>query len=57
MFPEPSQVGRADIQVMHQNITKVAERGERLDALQDKTGESRLYLALGQRPINQLATL
>jgi hypothetical protein len=23
---------------MHQNITKVAERGERLDALQDKTG-------------------
>lgn len=24
---------------MHQNITKVAERGERLDALQDKTGE------------------
>jgi hypothetical protein len=31
---------------MHQNITKVAERGERLDALQDKTGESRLCLAL-----------
>ena len=24
---------------MHDNITKVAERGERLDALQDKTGE------------------
>jgi hypothetical protein len=24
---------------MHENITKVAERGERLDALQDKTGE------------------
>jgi hypothetical protein len=23
---------------MHQNITKVAERGERLDTLQDKTG-------------------
>jgi hypothetical protein len=29
---------QADDQVMHQNITKVAERGERLDALQDKTG-------------------
>ena len=24
---------------MHENITKVQERGERLDALQDKTGE------------------
>lgn len=24
---------------MHDNITKVAERGERLDALQDKTGK------------------
>lgn len=24
---------------MHENITRVAERGERLDALQDKTGE------------------
>ncbi|KAI9633364.1 synaptobrevin, partial [Dioszegia hungarica] len=23
--------------IMHENITKVAERGERLDALQDKT--------------------
>lgn len=28
------------VDIMHQNITKVAERGERLDALQDKTGES-----------------
>lgn len=26
------------VDIMHQNITKVAERGERLDALQDKTG-------------------
>lgn len=26
---------------MRDNITKVAERGERLDALQDKTGQSR----------------
>lgn len=25
------------VNVMHENITKVAERGERLDALQDKT--------------------
>ncbi|KAL1408919.1 Vesicle membrane receptor protein (v-SNARE) [Vanrija albida] len=25
------------VDIMHQNITKVAERGERLDALQDKT--------------------
>ena len=25
---------------MRENITKVAERGERLDSLQDKTGES-----------------
>jgi len=28
------------VTVMHENITRVAERGERLDALQDKTGES-----------------
>lgn len=27
------------VDIMHENITKVAERGERLDALQDKTGE------------------
>lgn len=27
------------VDIMHQNITKVAERGERLDTLQDKTGE------------------
>lgn len=27
------------VDIMHQNITKVAERGERLDNLQDKTGE------------------
>lgn len=26
--------------IMRENITKVAERGERLDSLQDKTGES-----------------
>ena len=26
--------------IMRENITKVAERGERLDALQDKTGRS-----------------
>jgi len=25
--------------IMRENITKVAERGERLDSLQDKTGE------------------
>jgi vesicle-associated membrane protein 4 len=25
--------------IMRDNITKVAERGERLDSLQDKTGE------------------
>ena len=25
------------VDIMHQNITKVAERGERLDSLQDKT--------------------
>lgn len=28
--------------IMRENITKVAERGERLDSLQDKTGESAL---------------
>jgi len=28
-----------EVGIMHENITKVAERGERLDALQDKTGE------------------
>lgn len=29
---------------MRDNITKVAERGERLDQLQDKTGECTLRL-------------
>ena len=28
--------------IMRENITKVAERGERLDSLQDKTGASSL---------------
>ena len=31
---------------MHENITRVAERGERLDALQDKTGELREGISL-----------
>lgn len=36
---------------MHDNITKVAERGERLDALQDKTGESDTFgIAVGRKP-------
>lgn len=29
--------------IMRENITKVAERGERLDSLQDKTGWDGLY--------------
>lgn len=42
--------------IMRENITKVAERGERLDALQDKTGMySRLLLeccgAVCRRPV------
>lgn len=32
------------VDIMHQNITKVAERGERLDNLQDKTGASSAQL-------------
>lgn len=36
---------------MHDNITKVAERGERLGALQDKTGESDTFgIAVGRKP-------
>lgn len=35
--------------IMRENITKVAERGERLDALQDKTGESTIYISLYYR--------
>lgn len=31
------------VDIMHDNITKVAERGERLDALQDKTGRLPSY--------------
>lgn len=39
---------------MHDNITRVAERGERLDALQDKTGECGVFgvvdmVTLGRR--------
>ena len=30
---------------MRENITKVAERGERLDALQDKTGQSAVAMS------------
>lgn len=44
--PAPSNAKTAAIQaqiddtvgIMRENITKVSERGERLDALQDKTG-------------------
>ncbi len=32
--------------IMRENITKVAERGERLDQLQDKTGECYHYFEL-----------
>lgn len=31
---------------MRENITKVAERGERLDSLQDKTGEFLFFVVL-----------
>lgn len=34
--------------IMRENITKVAERGERLDALQDKTGELRVAWGLAR---------
>lgn len=40
---------------MHQNITKVAERGERLDALQDKTGASQLCYSV-ILPLSQLTS-
>lgn len=30
--------------IMRENITKVAERGERLDSLQDKTGRAAFHL-------------
>lgn len=33
--------------IMRENITKVAERGERLDSLQDKTGASSGDCAIG----------
>lgn len=39
------------VDIMHQNITKVAERGERLDALQDKTGECITMLEGSTRPL------
>ncbi|KAI0691423.1 hypothetical protein BC835DRAFT_1360334 [Cytidiella melzeri] len=41
--------------IMRENITKVAERGERLDQLQDKTGES-YVLAVGVEPPGLWAT-
>lgn len=34
------------IDVMQENITKVIERGERLDELQDKSGTAILYLLI-----------
>lgn len=42
------------VDIMRDNITKVAERGERLDVLQDKTGEFSALLSESLRPTNSL---
>lgn len=56
-IPKEGNTKTADIQrqiddtvgIMRNNITKVAERGEALETLQDKTGTSRIWLVCNGR--------